>query len=226
MCGSLRGSDLERGEGARVRHKDAHTRSSEDGQVPRTRGPATVPREAWSTTLPAASCRWGGGAPRLGPHPRLRLSSTPHDTGACETGHACHCSSSHGQASSLVSRQVMSQAAETRRGVASTAAADPAPSISGLTMLNVSWSRSSSSSSPMGMGSLPAVMWTGPWERLDLLEDLASPPLGFSEKSYKESLSFVCSCLAIWTSLLCHSTTSGYTREPQFLQLMKPNIFN
>lgn len=49
-----------------------------------------------------------------------------------------------------------------------------------LTMLNVSWSRSSSSSSPMGIGSLPAVMWTGPCDLFPLLPDLASPPLGFT----------------------------------------------
>ena len=56
---------------------------------------------------PQLSCLLGGGTPRLGPHPRPRLSSTPHNTGACETGHACQCSSSHGQAPSLVSRHVM-----------------------------------------------------------------------------------------------------------------------
>lgn len=70
------------------------------------------------------------------------------------------------------------------------AAQTSASSISRLTMLKVSWSRSSSSSSPMGTGSLPAVMWTGPWARFDLLEDLASPPLTF-QKSYKKSLSFL-----------------------------------
>lgn len=35
MCGSLRGRDLKRGgEGAWVQHKEAHTRSSKEGQVP------------------------------------------------------------------------------------------------------------------------------------------------------------------------------------------------
>lgn len=53
-----------------------------------------------------------------------------------------------------------------------------------LTMLNVSWSRSSSSSSPMGIGSLPAVMWTGPCDLFPLLPDLASPPLGFTRTNY------------------------------------------
>lgn len=51
-------------------------------------------------------------------------------------------------------------------------------------MLNVSWSRSSSSSSPMGIGSLPAVMWTGPCDLFPLLPDLASPPLGFTRTNY------------------------------------------
>lgn len=53
-----------------------------------------------------------------------------------------------------------------------------------LTMLNVSWSRSSSSSSPMGMGSLPAVMWTGPCDLFALLPDLASPPFGFTRTNH------------------------------------------
>lgn len=53
-----------------------------------------------------------------------------------------------------------------------------------LTMLKVSWSRSSSSSSPMGIGSLPAVMWTGPCDLFPLLPDLASPPLGFTRTNH------------------------------------------
>lgn len=46
------------------------------------------------------------------------------------------------------------------------------------------------------------------------------------KKSYKESLSFVYSWLAIWTSQLCHITTSGYTGWPQFWDIMKPNLFD
>lgn len=53
-----------------------------------------------------------------------------------------------------------------------------------LTMLNVSWSRSSSSSSPIGIGSLPAVMWTGPCDLFPLLPDLASLLLGFTRTNY------------------------------------------
>lgn len=36
----------------------------------------------------------------------------------------------------------------------------------------------------MGIGSLPAVMWTGPCDLFPLLPDLASPPLGFTRTNY------------------------------------------
>lgn len=80
---------------------------------------------------PQLACLSGGGTPRLGPHPRLWLRSSPHSTGACETGYARHCSSSHGQDPSLVSVTLLTRttswAAGAGRGVASMAAADPGP---------------------------------------------------------------------------------------------------
>lgn len=36
----------------------------------------------------------------------------------------------------------------------------------------------------MGIGSLPAVMWTGPCDLFPLLPDLASPPLDFTRTNY------------------------------------------
>lgn len=80
---------------------------------------------------PQLACLSGGGTPRLGRHPRLWLRSSPHSTGACETGYARHCSSSHGQDPSLVSVTLLTRttswAAGAGRGVASMAAADPGP---------------------------------------------------------------------------------------------------
>ena len=202
----------ERRRRGREQHSKAGARSSDEGHAPEDALACHHPVQAWSVTLPSASLSLRRRRAAAWTTPQAVAQLLAHNTGACETGHAHHCSGSHGR--TLASSHAMlltrptrptSWAAGTGRGVASTAAADPAPSIPGLTMLNVSWSRSSSSSSPMGTGSLPAVIWTGPWERLDLLEDLASPPLGFSEKSYKESLSFVCSCLAFG---LLHGVTS------------------
>lgn len=90
--------------------------------------------QAWSVTLPSASLSLRRRRAAAWTTPQAVAQLLAHNTGACETGHAHHCSGSHGR--TLASSHAMlltrptrptSWAAGTGRGVASTAAADPGP---------------------------------------------------------------------------------------------------
>lgn len=203
-CGSLGEEEASRGRRrGRVQLNKGHTRSPGEAS-PRGRGPATILSRARSMTLPQLPCLSGGGVPQLGPHPRPWLRLLAHSTGAYETGHARHCSAHTARTPSLVSVMLLTRTIGWAPGTSQEAwrarQLRTRPSTSGLTMLSVSWSRSSSSSSQWGW--VRFLLWYGQGpERLDLLEDLASPPLGFSEKSYKVTVT--CVRLSCSFRLLC-----------------------
>lgn len=63
----------------------------------RTRWPVTILCKAWSMTLPSASLSLRRRRAAACTTPQAVAQLLAHNTGACETGHAHHCSGSHGR---------------------------------------------------------------------------------------------------------------------------------